>query len=324
MNLKKTAIDIIHFLGLLLIFVAVCSVLEYFLHIANVITPIRTVVMIFQPLENLISQHYSSTITFQGQTYSNIHLVLAIILLVMSFGVNSLVNVVEFIDVNYENFTRIRRVKSEKIYSANIQKNYAKTYLDNVGFYISFKLSLKESSYYSNSDPTHLERVRAQAYSSFYDVFGKYFFIKSFIKNDKLIIICDNFKRFDEIFIEFMKHVQKITKDNTDSYIKTTAYFVVDVLKDCKFNDESEKFVEKIIKYGYRNKVVTTSVFAERYSAEINGKFQSVSMGTFRIYKNDILNNRNADIFDENRQQNNDYEDCELHVVSRKLTKSKN
>ena len=95
-----------------------------------------------------------------------------------------------------------------------------------------------------------------------------------------------------------------------------------DILENKEFSDENLDFVNKILKYDHKNKVVVTSLFAEKYKVEIDGRFQTVSLGTTRIYKNELVKQEELDIF-ENQEQNNDYEDYELHLFKLKQTKKK-
>ncbi len=293
---------------------------EYFAQLFGARTAIYNILQYFVIFENLIVENHQHTITIANRVCSNNFLYCSLVFIVLALVIPMLHQPINWLCDHMDNiiafFKRVKNSIQRFFINRNVVKNFSKSKI----YYISLKLVLKNQT--TTDNEKNIPLVLQKAYESFNTVFEGQKNIEISVKDDKLILISKDFKKIDETFIEFMKQVQKISRANTEAQILTNAYFVLDVLEDKTFDEKDIEFIEKVYKYDYKNKVIVTPFFAEKYKAEINGRFEATSLGVVRIYKNDIVKQEDADIFEEN-VQDNEYEDYEFLVFARKKSSSK-
>lgn len=293
---------------------------EYFAQLAGGKTPVYDILQYFVFFENLIVANHQYTINIMGRVCSNNYLFCSLVFIVLALIIPMLHGPINWLCDHMDNIVAFFKSVKNSVQRFFINRNVVQNFSKSKMFYISLKLDLKNHT--ATASTKNLPLVLQKAYESFNPVFEGQKDIEISVKGDKLIIVSKDFKKIDETFIDFMRQVQKISRANLESQILTTAYFVLDILEDKSFDEKDIDFIEKVYKYDYKNKVIVTPFFAEKYKAEINGKFESTSLGVVRIYKNDITKPDEVDMFDDN-VQDNAYEDYEFLVFARKKSQSK-
>ena len=187
---------------------------------------------------------------------------------------------------------------------------------------INFKLSVAPSI--SGGNKIDVEAIKKNNNNFILKSFGENPLAKLELKDGKLYFICHDIKNFDTLFMNISKLLVSVVQSNSASSVNTIPCFAVDAFEEDTLSSEQIKLIDRILACTYKNKVVTTQLFAHRYNLLEDTKFKVVTMGNVRFFDQAYTQSASdVDFFedvDDDYMQS--YVDVELYTLARKKRKA--
>lgn len=269
---------------------------------------VNAISVFFEPIARIVRGFISHQITFEGQQYDSTYIITSLIFVAIFYGATKfrefLLEKVEDAIFN-EN---IRRARMDTRTNARISKEF-KEYITKVNYFIiCLNLNLKYAiSETLVSKKYNLQELKNENYKEIVETMSQTSSASVEIKDDKVIIISPNYANFEKIFNAFLDITGIISFENQKKDIATDIYFVLDGSEQPAFTKEKQNLLKKVLSFGYKNKAITTTVFAKRYEQEKNNAFVANTMGKIRFFE---------DRFEGQLDQG--YSDFELFTLKRK------
>lgn len=293
-----------------------CHVLE--LHYLDFIAPL------FKPFAEFTTLFFKHSVVYAGKPYDSMYLVSSIFFFLVSYLMNTnTYRIVDFLDSCEHNSMR-QRIQRDIRENAALENNF-KDILSEITkcvLVIDFKLSVAPSI--SGGDKIDIAAIKRNNNNFILKSFGENPFADLKFKNEKLYFVCKDIKNFDVLFLNITKLIVSVVQSNTASSVTTIPCFAVDALEGDDLSQEQNKLIDKILACAYKNKVVTTQLFAHRYNMLEDKKFKVVTMGNVRFF--DETYNQAASDVDFFEDADDDYAqsyvDVELYTLARKKRKA--
>lgn len=294
----------------------VCHVLE--LHYLDFIAPL------FKPFAEFTTLFFKHSVTYAGKPYDSMYLVSSIFFFLVSYLMNTnTYRIVDFLDGCEHNSVR-QRIQRDIRENAALENNF-KDILSEITkcvLVVNFKLSVAPTI--SGGNKIDIEAIKKNNNNFVVKSFGENPLAKLELKDGKLCFICKDIKNFDALFMNVSKLLVSVVQSNTASSVTTIPCFAVDALEGDALTPEQTKLIDKILACTYKNKVVTTQLFAHRYNMLEEARFKVVTMGNVRFF--DETYNQSASDVDFFEDADDDYAqsyvDVELYTLARKKRKA--
>ncbi len=304
------------FLTFVYMMLYVCHVLE--LHFLDFIAPL------FKPFAQFTTLFFKHSLVYAGKPYDSMYLVSSIFFFLIAYLMNTnTYRIVDILDSVEHNSTR-ERIRRDMRENAAIENNF-KGILSEINkcvLVIDFKLSVAPSI--SGGNKIDLGAIKKNNNNFVLKSFGDNPLAKLELKDGKLYFTCKDIKNFDILFMNISKLIISVVQSNTASSVSTIPSFAVDALDGDNLLPDQIKLLDKILACAYKNKVVTTQLFAHRYNLLEEKRFKVVTMGNVRFFNETYTQSASeVDFFEEaDDDYTQSYVDVELYTLARKKRKS--
>ena len=237
------------------------------------------------PIANLTHGIIKHEFIIGGKEYDSAY-VIAALMFVGIFFVLSKVNVfvAECIEnaAFQENIRRAKRDAKENVKIARVFKERISK-VDHFVIYlsVSLKYAINEALIGNKVD---LSVQKNNNYVRIIENMSSRHNIRTEIIDGCLGIICEGFENFDVVFKAFLENLNIISSENTSCDLRTEISFIIDGMEGSLFTDSKRTYLKKILSFGYKNKAITTTMFAKRYEQERIQDFTLSTMGKIRFF----------------------------------------
>lgn len=186
---------------------------------------------------------------------------------------------------NFEEMKQLEK-RSKEVKSVNeiLKKEFEQELERYTRFTLLFSLDLKPAYNLSVSRKGEFELLKKEFYSHIVkDVGAKYKNSKGII-SDKLFLVCDDIKNFDDFISNFLDELKIFNESNAQKDITTEFSISVNAIKPIGNVFKAMEFLEKIDSFNYKNKLICTSAFKVRYEKNPLAKFKLIPLGISRFF----------------------------------------
>lgn len=320
---SNVLIDTYGFIKVLMAFFAFIYMMLYVCHVLE-FKFLDFLVPLFKPFADFTTLFFKHSVMYAGKPYDSMYLVSSIFFFFISYLMNTnTYRFVDFLDSFEHNSTR-QRIKRDMRANAALENNF-KGILNEINkcvLVINFKLSVAPSI--SGGNKIDVEAIKRNNNNFIVKSFGDNPLAKLELKDGKLYFVCHDIKNFDTLFLNVSKLLVSVVQSNSASSVNTIPCFAVDAFEEEELSAEQVKLVDRILACTYKNKVVTTQLFAHRYNLLEETKFKVVTMGNVRFF-DEAYSQAATDVdffedVDEDYMQS--YVDVELYTLARKKRKA--
>ena len=186
---------------------------------------------------------------------------------------------------NFEEMKQLeKRNKEVKNVNEILKKEFEQEVEKYTRFTLLFSLDLKPAYNLSVSRKGEFDLLKKDFYSHIVkDIGSKYKNSKGII-SDKLFLVCDDIKNFDDFISNFIDEVKLLNESNTKKDITTEFSISVNAIKPVGNVFKAMEFLEKIDSFNYKNKLICTSAFKVRYEKNPLAKFKLIPLGISRFF----------------------------------------
>lgn len=225
-------------------------------------------------------------IKFEDKAFDSTYMIVAIVFAGIFFLITKL-NI--FIsgrietEVFKENIRKAHRdaktnLKVARVFKEHISKtNYFLIYLD-----VRLKYAINEALIDNKSD---LKELKAANYAQIIKTMSVMPNIKTLVHNDRLEVVCANYSNFEKVFTQFLESLNIINAENMKKETLTEIYFVIDGCENDTIVDKKRGYLKRILSFGYKDKAITTTLFAKRYEQEPEQNYVLCTMGKIRFFE---------------------------------------
>ncbi len=303
--------------GFIYMVLYVCHVLEIKFFIVDVLAPL------FTPFAEFTTIFFKHSLMYAGKPYDSMYLVSSIFFFLISYLMNmNTYLVVDYLDSLEHNSTR-QRIKRDMRENAALENSF-KDILKEINkciIVVNFKLSVAPSI--SGGNKIDTVAIKKNNNNFVMKSFGDNPLAKLELKDGKLFFVCHDIKNFDTLFANISKLIVSVVQSNNASSVNTIPCFAVDAFEEEELSQDQLKMIDRVLACTYKNKVVTTQLFAHRYNLLEDAKFKVVTMGNVRFFDEAYTQSASdVDFFedvDEDYMQS--YIDVELYTLARKKRK---
>ncbi len=320
---SRVVIDAYGFIKVVMAFLAFIYMMLYVCHVLE-LNFLDFIVPLFKPFAEFTTLFFKHSVMYAGKPYDSMYLVSSIFFFLVTYLMNTnTYRIVDYLDSHEYNTTR-QRIKSDIRANAALENNF-KDILEEINkcvLVINFKLSVAPSI--SGGNKIDVEAIKKNNNNFILKSFGENPLAKLELKDGKLYFICHDIKNFDTLFMNISKLLVSVVQSNSASSVNTIPCFAVDAFEEDNLSSEQIKLIDRILACTYKNKVVTTQLFAHRYNLLEDAKFKVVTMGNVRFFDQAYTQSASdVDFFedvDDDYMQS--YVDVELYTLARKKRKA--
>lgn len=320
---SRVVIDAYGFIKVVMAFLAFIYMMLYVCHVLE-LNFLDFIVPLFKPFAEFTTLFFKHSVMYAGKPYDSMYLVSSIFFFLVAYLMNTnTYRIVDYLDSLEYNTTR-QRIKSDIRANAALENNF-KDILEEINkcvLVINFKLSVAPSI--SGGNKIDVEAIKKNNNNFILKSFGENPLAKLELKDGKLYFICHDIKNFDTLFMNISKLLVSVVQSNSASSVNTIPCFAVDAFEEDNLSSEQIKLIDRILACTYKNKVVTTQLFAHRYNLLEDTKFKVVTMGNVRFFDQAYTQSASdVDFFedvDDDYMQS--YVDVELYTLARKKRKA--
>ncbi|MBQ3101923.1 hypothetical protein IJC60_02850 [bacterium] len=320
---SRVVIDAYGFIKVVMAFLAFIYMMLYVCHVLE-LNFLDFIVPLFKPFAEFTTLFFKHSVMYAGKPYDSMYLVSSIFFFLVAYLMNTnTYRIVDYLDSLEYNTTR-QRIKSDIRANAALENNF-KDILEEINkcvLVINFKLSVAPSI--SGGNKIDVEAIKKNNNNFILKSFGENPLAKLELKDGKLYFICHDIKNFDTLFMNISKLLVSVVQSNSASSVNTIPCFAVDAFEEDTLSSEQIKLIDRILACTYKNKVVTTQLFAHRYNLLEDTKFKVVTMGNVRFFDQAYTQSASdVDFFedvDDDYMQS--YVDVELYTLARKKRKA--
>ncbi len=320
---SRIIIDAYGFARVVMVFFAFVYMMLYACHVLE-LKCLDFLVPLFKPFAEFTTLFFKHSMIYAGKPYDSMYLVSSIFFFLVAYLMNAnTYRVVDYLDSLEHNSTR-QRIKRDIRANAALENNF-KDILNEINkcvLVINFKLSVAPSI--SGGNKIDLAAIKKNNNNFIMKSFGENPLARLELKDGKLYFTCHDIKNFDTLFMNISKLLITVVQSNTASSVNTIPCFAVDALEGDALSPEQNKLIDRILACTYKNKVVTSQLFAHRYSLLEETKFKVVTMGNVRFFDESYSQSASdVDFFeDADEEYSQSYIDVELYTLARKKRKA--
>ena len=320
---SRVIIDAYGFAKVLIAFLAFIYMMFYVCHVLE-LKFLDFLVPLFKPFAEFTTLFFKHSIVYGGKPYDSMYLVSSAFFFLIAYLMNTnTYRVVDYLDSLEYNTVR-QRIKRDMRQNAALENNF-KGMLEEINkcvLVINFKLSVAPSI--SGGNKIDLEAIKKNNNNFIVKSFGENPLANLKLQDGKLYFICHDIKNFDTLFLNISKLLVSVVQSNSASSVNTIPCFAVDAFEEEQLSAEQIKLIDRILACTYKNKVVTTQLFANRYNILEETRFKVVTMGNVRFFDQAYTQSASdVDFFeDADDDYMQSYVDVELYTLARKKRKA--
>ncbi len=242
---------------------------------------------IIEYVPNIVRNMMPYTVDFAGRPIDISYFPAAVILFVVHLAIKTaLMEVLEACIRESQKREFLNKEKEEAELNKEIEEELKKTTLVNRCFVGLLDIHLE---YTTDENLTKDRRKIADIKEDnnkyiLYNLFEKQG-IKGALKGGKIVIVCDNFNKFDVHLRGLVNLIKEIYPKNKANGIQTSFTLSYDALSDPTLKGPAIKVLEKISSFRYYNKIIVTTLFASRYGYFEYPAFDLRTMGISRFFE---------------------------------------
>lgn len=320
---SRVIIDAYGFIKVLMAFFTFVYMMLYVCHVLE-LDYLNFIAPLFKPFAEFTTLFFRHSLVYAGKPYDSMYLVSSIFFFLVSYLMNTnTYRIVDFLDSVEHNSER-DRIRRDIRENAVLEKNFKNTMneITKCVLVINFKLTVAPSI--SGGNKIDTDAIKNNNNNFVLKSFGANPLAKLELKDGKLYFLCNDIKNFDTLFMSITKLIISVVQSNTASSVTTIPCFAVDALEGDNLTEDQLKLIDKILACTYKNKVVTTQIFAYRYNLLDETRFKVVTMGNVRFFNETYAQAASdVDFFeDADDDYAQSYDDVELYTLVRKKRKS--
>lgn len=259
-------------------------VLLWFLVIAN--TPnIEVLTSFFNGPAEFVGSIVDCNIMVSGNSVDMSYIAVAIVFLVLHFIFGFIAARIIDIYVVEEKRTVQRKLFEEKKVNSDLKKDLNKEFKKYNNFILLLEVEL--SSTYNTTNAIDFNQIKQDFYNHLAKVLSGGFLNTKTKIGEKLLVVCEDWSRFDDFIMAFSSEVKNFRLENAKKDITTDFTVALDALKEGEDTEAKKEFLAKIDSFNYKNKIVATSAFKVKYLMNENTKFRMDPLGVSRFFEKD-------------------------------------
>ena len=238
----------------------------------------------FEPLAHIANEILPITINYEDRIINMSYITCSGFFIVLhyifGFFAQSIVELYNF----QETLLLRKRSKDVKKINAILEKEFDKEMERYSSFSILFNIELQAG--YDNSKDRKEEFIflKKEFYKYVMDgVKQKYKNSKGII-SDKMFLICENFRNFDDFMSHFSDKIRDFKDECAQNDIQVEFSISVDAIKSNANVYKAMESLEQIESFNYKNKIIATSAFKLRYEKMNYHRYKITQLGVSRFF----------------------------------------
>lgn len=278
--------DFIHFVQVVLVFMSFFVILYWILQLAEV-KFIEPVAPFFESIKAFIHIFYKRIVQMDNVSIDFSFLLAAFLALFISWGLQFVIELIEFAEKKYDNTYNYLKRKNEDSFNKDLEKQYLKEEYKNNKVLILIKFETKNLSkdkFFSRDTEIDVDEVQEEILKEFFDNFVKGLKAEKKLINDGFLLYFNDFDDIEKIISSILSDIKILKKKYIEKELQLNSIMSIDVYADDK---EIESKIGKLIilnKLDLKNKIACFATFKQRYSLIKNPKYSVDPHGIYKIF----------------------------------------
>ena len=278
-------INALHFVQVVLIFLAFATILYWLLQLGGV-TFIQPVAPFFEAIKGITHLFYLRTVKVDEVTIDFSFLVAAFVFLLVVWALKFVIEYVEFFEEKYDSIHKYLKKKREDVFNFALHRqNLANEYrYDSFLIFIKFSaINLAKDSMFSRDINVGVEQKQAEILKDFSANIEESLKCQKKILKDGVLLYFSTFDDVDRVLCG-LKDIMSILKRKYDAQKWQTTYFsAIEIYaKPEEIAPKTEKLT-KLTELALKNKIVCFATFKQRYSLSDSPKHRIEGKGIYRL-----------------------------------------
>ena len=254
----------------------------------------------FDSVKDFVHLFYNRSITVDTVQLDYSFLVLAIILLIITWALKFVVEFIEDTEKNYDSIHQALKNKVQESFNVNLEQSNLNLEKKNNNFVFLIKFSavdLAKDKFYTRETNDGTEEKQKAATVEFLELLPSTLLFEKKVLPDGILIFFRKVKNVDKMLKEITKTLESVRAQNKDEKWKINFLSGIETYSSEKDVINKCKILLMLVKLNLKNEILCLSTFKHRYSLLSNQQFFMESKGVYDINEEeDVFSVKNKEI----------------------------